>query len=113
MMKACKAAAGDAGSAAVKGSKGLSHDSDITDMIDAIRSTGKLKAEQVMMCDVVVKGRHYMFHGTDTRRSLALLQCTCAVASLLRFRQQRFFQSQSAKQEEFCFVPKNQPPTQR
>ena len=87
MMKACKAAAGDAGSAAVKGSKGLSHDSDITDMIDAIRSTGKLKAEQVMMCDVVVKGRHYMFHGTDTRRSLALLQCTCAVASLLRFLQ--------------------------
>jgi hypothetical protein len=32
---------------------------------------------------------------------------------LIRLRPQRFFQSQSAKQEEFCFVPKNQPPTQR
>jgi hypothetical protein len=28
-------------------------------------------------------------------------------------RPQRFFQSQSAKQEEFYFVPKNQPPNQR
>jgi hypothetical protein len=34
-------------------------------------------------------------------------------STLLRFRPQRLFQSQSAKQEEFCFVPKNQPPTQR
>jgi hypothetical protein len=34
-------------------------------------------------------------------------------STLLRFRAQRFFQSQSAKQEEFCFVPKNQPPSQQ
>ena len=34
-------------------------------------------------------------------------------STLFRLRAQRFFQSQSAKQEEFCFVPKNQPPSQR
>ena len=65
--------------------KTLPHDSDISEIIIAIRSAGKLKPEQVVMCDVVDKGRHYMLHGTDTRRTLALLQCTCAVAPLLRF----------------------------
>jgi hypothetical protein len=34
-------------------------------------------------------------------------------STLLRLRPQRLFQSQSAKQEEFCFMPKNQPPSQR
>ena len=34
-------------------------------------------------------------------------------STLLRLRPQRLFQSHSAKQEEFCFVPKNQPPSQR
>jgi hypothetical protein len=34
-------------------------------------------------------------------------------STLLRFRTQRLFQRQSAKQEEFYFVSKNQPPSQR
>jgi len=34
-------------------------------------------------------------------------------STLLRFRPQHFFQSHSPKQEEFRFVPKNQPPSQR
>jgi hypothetical protein len=46
--------------------------------------------------------------GEMITKILHLIQST-----LLRFRPQRLFQSQSAKQEEFCFLPKNQPPTQR
>jgi hypothetical protein len=34
-------------------------------------------------------------------------------STLLRLPPQRLFQRESAKQEEFCFVPKNQPPSQR
>jgi len=63
----------------------LPHDSDINEIIDIIRLTGKLKPEQAVMCDIVVKGCHYMFHGADTHRTLALLQCTCAVAPLLQY----------------------------
>jgi len=34
-------------------------------------------------------------------------------AATHRLRPQRLFQSHSAKQEEFCFVSKNQPPTEQ
>ena len=46
--------------------------------------------------------------GEMITKILHLIQST-----LLRLRAQRFFQSQSAKQEEFRFVPKNEPPSQR
>jgi hypothetical protein len=38
-----------------------------------------------MLCDVVLKGRNYLVHGSDVHNTLALVQCTCAVAQLLRF----------------------------
>ena len=56
---------------------------EITDIIEKIRR--KMRPEQQIACNMVRKGRHYVFHGADMRRSLALLQCTCAVAQLLRF----------------------------
>ena len=34
-------------------------------------------------------------------------------STLLRFRPQHLFQTQSAKQEEFCFAPKNHPRSQQ
>lgn len=61
----------------------FSRDSDVATIIIAINnnSSGKLK----FMCNLVLKGRNYMFHGTDAHRTFSLLQCTCAVAQLLRF----------------------------
>lgn len=57
---------------------------EITGIIEEIRKKTK-KPEQRIACNMVLKGRHYVFHGADMRRTLALLQCTCAVAQLLRF----------------------------
>lgn len=56
---------------------------DITDIIEDIRR--KMKPEQQIACKMVMKGRHRVFHGTDMHSTLALLQCTCAVAHILRF----------------------------
>lgn len=56
---------------------------EITEIIEAIRKM--MRPEQQILCHMVLKGRNYMFHGADMHRSLALLQCTCAVAMILRF----------------------------
>jgi hypothetical protein len=58
------------------------HDGDITDIVEKICL--KMKPEQQILCKIVKMGRDYVFHGADMRRTLALLQCTCAVAQLLR-----------------------------
>jgi hypothetical protein len=74
-------------SSAVKTETQLSQNSDITALIGSIKSRmNKVNNfEHSVLCDVVVKGRNYVFHGTDSHKTLALLQCTCAVASLIRF----------------------------
>lgn len=59
------------------------HDGDIATIIDEILK--KCKPEQQLLCSMVLKGRHYMFHGADTRMTLPLLQSACAVSLLLRF----------------------------
>ena len=59
------------------------HDGDITTIIEEILK--KCKSEQQLLCSMVLKGRHYMFHGADTRMTLPLLQSACAVSLLLRF----------------------------
>ena len=59
------------------------HDGDITTIIEEILK--KCKPEQQLLCSMVLKGRHYMFHGADTRITLPLLQSACAVSLLLRF----------------------------
>ncbi len=56
---------------------------EITAIIEDIRI--KMKPEQQIVCRMVVKGRNYVFHGTDMQRTLGLLQCTCAVAQIFRF----------------------------
>jgi hypothetical protein len=56
---------------------------EITAIIEDIRI--KMKSEQQIVCKMVVKGRNYVFHGTDMQRTLGLLQCTCAVAQIFRF----------------------------
>jgi len=59
------------------------HDGDITTIIDEILK--KCNPQQQLLCSMVLKGRHYMFHGADTRMTLPLLQSACAVSLLLRF----------------------------
>jgi len=59
------------------------NDGDIATIIDEILK--KCKPEQQLLCSMVLKGRHYMFHGADTRMTLPLLQSACAVSLLLRF----------------------------
>jgi hypothetical protein len=56
---------------------------DITDIIEDILR--KMKPDQQIACKMVMKGRHRVFHGSDMHSTLALLQCTCAVAHILRF----------------------------
>jgi hypothetical protein len=59
-------------------------DSEIKDIIEDVKK--KMKSpEQRILCDMVLQGRNYVFHGADMHRTLALLQCTCAVAHILRF----------------------------
>ncbi len=58
------------------------------DIIDAIQRIPKIRTARpvhTMLCDVVLKGRNYLVHGSDVHNTLALVQCTCAVAQLLRF----------------------------
>ncbi len=55
---------------------------DINDIIEDIRR--KMKPDQQIACKMVMKGRHRVFHGSDTHSTLLLLQCTCAVAYILR-----------------------------
>ncbi len=80
-LKVKKASFSDESSAA-KTEMQLSQNSDITELIKSIKQMNNVKS---VLCDVVVKGRNYLFHGTDSHKTLALLQCTCAVASLIRF----------------------------
>jgi hypothetical protein len=64
-----------------KNNEKFSRDSDVAEIIQAMKSTaGNLS----FLCELVQKGRNYMFHGADTHRTLSLLLCTCAVAQLLR-----------------------------
>jgi hypothetical protein len=63
-----------------KNKNSFSRDSDVVNIIDAMKSNGKL----IFMCDLVLKGRNYIFHGLDTHRTFSVLLCTCAVAALLR-----------------------------
>ena len=48
-------------------------------------NTGKLTGDLAYYCDVVLRGRNYMFHGKSNDKAISLLLCTCAVAQLLRF----------------------------
>ena len=59
------------------------HDDDIGTIIEEL-SRKRSRPEQQLACSMVLKGRHYMFHGADTRMTLPLLQSACAVSLLLR-----------------------------
>jgi hypothetical protein len=57
---------------------------EIKDIVEDIKKKMK-SSEQQILCDMVIQGRNYVFHGADMHRTLALLQCTCAAAQILRF----------------------------
>ncbi len=59
------------------------HDGDIGAIIEEILKKHS-RAEQQLACSMVLKGRHYMFHGAHIRMTLPLLQSACAVSLLLR-----------------------------
>jgi hypothetical protein len=62
----------------------LEQDVEIVKVVDTILKTGTMTSRDSFFCELIKKGRHYIFHGTDTHRTFSLLLCTCAVASLLR-----------------------------
>jgi hypothetical protein len=75
--------------AAEKGVSAL--DRDIADetpgapgVIKAIKDTGKLSGQEAFCCEIVLRGRNYIFHGKNVDKTVSLLICTCAVATLLR-----------------------------
>lgn len=59
------------------------HDGDIATIIEEILK--KCKPEQQLLCNLVLKGRHYMFRRADTLMTLPLLLSACAVSLLLRY----------------------------
>lgn len=59
------------------------HDGNIGVIIEQILRNHS-KPQQQLACSMVLQGRHYMFHGTNMRLSLPLLQSACAVSLLLR-----------------------------
>jgi hypothetical protein len=52
--------------------------------IKATKDTGKLSGSEAFCCEIVLRGRNYIFHGKNVDKTVSLLICTCAVATLLR-----------------------------
>ncbi len=59
------------------------HDGDIGAIIEEL-SRRHSRPVQQLACRMILKGRHYMFHGAHMRMTLPLLQSACAVSLLLR-----------------------------
>lgn len=69
-------------------SKGLSSlHCDIADENGALKAISKagIHGDYIDYCELVKKGRNYIFHGKNNDETIFLLLCTCAVEQLLRF----------------------------